>query len=99
MRRSTLLVWPPDPDPRGQDANLARAAAEDLSVDTIKRALHVTEQENDGFIEHVVGLMDDGSLSRKTVTIALKAKKRTRHKFQYFKATLIRLAEREGIHL
>ncbi|MBN1589738.1 MAG: hypothetical protein JW888_09505 [Pirellulales bacterium] len=100
MRRKALLVF-------GfllllfaaKTENLAQAA-EDLTVDTIKRVLRVTEQENNGFVEHVVRLMNENHLSRKNVTIAfLKAKRRTRHKFQYFKAAMIRLAAREGVRL
>ena len=79
--------------------NLVRAA-ERLDVDTIKRALQVTEEENNGFIERVVSLMNQGTLARKDVTAAfLKARQRTKHQFQYFKYAVIRLADREGVSL
>ncbi len=100
MYRRTLLiavllglVLAPRPE------KLAQAAVR-LDVPTIKRALQVTEKENRGFVERVVGLMNKGRLSRKSVTIAFwKATKRTRHKFQYFKAAMIYLAAREGVKL
>ena len=80
--------------------NMARADAERLDVDTIKQALKVPEIENDGFIERVVKMMDDGKLSRKNVTIAfIKARQRHKNRFQYFKHAMIELARREGVKL
>ncbi len=78
----------------------AQAAAVKLDVDTIKRTLKVPEIENKGFIEKVVTLMEEGKIPRSYVTIAfLRARQRTRHKFQYFKYAMIRLAARKGVNL
>lgn len=78
----------------------AARAADRLDVPTIKQALQVTEQENQGFIERVVCLMNQHRLSRESVTIAFaKARKRVKHKFQYFKFAMIELADREGVRL
>ena len=75
-------------------------AAERLDVQTIKWALRVSEEENHGFVENVVYLMEKGRISRKIVTIAfIKARKRVKHKFQYFKFAMINLAAREGVKL
>jgi hypothetical protein len=80
-------------------AQLAQAATQ-LDAPTMKRALRVTEQENNGFVERVVELMNEGKLSRKDVTAAfLKARQRTRHKFQYFKYAMTHLANRAGVSL
>jgi len=75
-------------------------AAERLDVSTIKLALKASEEENQGFIERVVERMNEGRLSRASVTVAFgQAKKQAKHKFQYFKQAMIRLADREGVSL
>jgi hypothetical protein len=69
-------------------------------VETIKLALHVSEEENDGFVERVVALMNEGRLPRASVTIAFaKARQQVKHKFQYFKRAMIELADRDGVSL
>jgi len=75
-------------------------AAERLDVETIKMGLDVSDEENNGFVERVVRLMNRRRLSRESVTIAFaKARTRTKHKFQYFKYAMIELADREGVSL
>jgi len=75
-------------------------AAERLDVDTIKAALHASEQENNGFIERVVERMEQGTLPRELVTKAfLWAKRKPSKRFQYFKWALITLARRQRIEL
>jgi hypothetical protein len=75
-------------------------AAERLDAATIKMALAVPEQENRGFVERVMALVDEGTLSRQSVTIAFaKARRQQKHKFQYFKHAMIELAAAEDVIL
>ena len=80
--------------------NQAQAATDRLDVKTIKYALKVSEEENQGFIERVVFLMEKGRLTRASVTVAfLKARQRVKNKFQYFKYAMIHLAKRQNVEL
>ncbi|HLA86369.1 MAG TPA: hypothetical protein VJL29_16405 [Thermoguttaceae bacterium] len=75
-------------------------AAERLDVATIKMALNVTDLEDNGFIERVVRLMNEGRISRTYVTGAFaKARSRPKNQFQYFKQAMINLALRDGVDL
>jgi hypothetical protein len=71
-----------------------------LDAKTMKVALHVSEQEDDGFIELVLARVDAGTLPLDMVqSTFLWAKKKPRHKFQYFKFGLKQRAEDAGIKL
>lgn len=81
---------------------LTRAAwaATKLDVETIKAGLQTVTKEEDGFVQRVVTLMDQGKLPRKTVETAyLWAKRKPQRKFQYFRQALILLAARQGIKI
>jgi hypothetical protein len=75
-------------------------AASRLDAKTIKAALRTATPEEDGFVQHVVNLVDKGKLPRKLVESTFQwARKKPRRKFQYFKWGLIVRARRRGIKL
>jgi hypothetical protein len=74
------------------------AEASSLDADTMKVALRTATPEEDGFIEHVLELVDRGKLPLDLVeSTFLWAKKKPRHKFQYFKRGVILRAQQQGI--
>jgi hypothetical protein len=78
------------------------AAAETSAIDAdiIKAGLRTATPEEDGFIERVVGLVDQGKVPAKLVDSTFQwARQKPRHKFQYFKRALILRARRIGIDL
>ncbi len=78
----------------------ADTAAPVLDAETMKAALDTATPEEDGFIERVVALVEEGTLPPKLVhSTFLWARKKPRHKFQYFKRGLILRARRIGINL
>jgi hypothetical protein len=67
---------------------------------TMKAALKTATPEEDGFIQHVVDLVDGGKLPQKVVlTTFLWARKKPRRQFQYFKYGLTIRARWLGINL
>jgi hypothetical protein len=74
------------------------AEASSLDADTMKVALHTATPEEDGFIEYVLDLVDQGKLAADLVeSTFLWAKKKPRYKFQYFKRGLIQRIQNESI--
>jgi hypothetical protein len=67
---------------------------------TMKAALQTATPEEEGFIEYVLTRVDQGVLPLEMVeSTFLWAKKKPRHKFQYFKRGLQVRAEQAGIKL
>ena len=80
--------------PSGQ----AEAASQRLDAATLKHTLQVGRPEDKAFIDRVVAMMNAGKLPSGIVEKCfLWARKKRRHKFQYFKRALIRLAASKGI--
>jgi hypothetical protein len=76
------------------------ANASPLDAATMKVALRTATPEEGGFIDHVLALVDKGTLPLDLVeSTFLWAKKKPRNKFQYFKRGLTVRAEQQGIHL
>ena len=76
------------------------AEAGTLDADTMKVALHTSSVYENGFIDHVLALVDKGTLPEDLVqSTFLWAKRKPRNKFQYFKNGLTLRAEQQGIHL
>ena len=74
--------------------------AERLSADVMKAALRTTTTEEEGFIDNVLTKVGKGLLPYELVeSTFLWAKKKPRHKFQYFKRGLIVRAAEGGIAL
>ncbi|HOA52641.1 MAG: hypothetical protein WBH86_05965 [Thermogutta sp.] len=75
-------------------------AAEWLNAELIKAALHTATPEEEGFVEYVVGLVQQGQLPAQILQSAyLWAQKRPKYKFQYFKRAIIYLAAQKGIRI
>lgn len=80
-------------------AGTSRAAAQ-LDAQTMRSALRTATPEEEGFIDHVLTLVDQGRLPRALVESTFQwARKKPRHRFQYFRYGLILRAAREGIAL
>ena len=78
----------------------ATAQQTKLDAATIKAGLHTTAIEERGFVDRVVALMDKGTLPQSMVRgTFLWARKKPRHKFQYFKFAMIVRASRIGVRL
>ena len=76
------------------------ASASTLDAKMMKVALQTATPEEDGFIEYVLDRVDQGRLPLDLVeSTFLWAKKKPRHKFQYFKRGLILRAAKRGISL
>jgi hypothetical protein len=78
------------------------AAAQQTKLDakTIKMGLETTVIEEKGFVDRVVKLMEEGILPQSMVHgTFFWAKKKPRHKFQYFKFAMIVRASRIGVRL
>ncbi len=81
-------------------AGIARAEDFPLDPEQIKAALHTTTEEEHGFIERTVKMVKDGKLPRDMFTSCfIWARKKPRHKFQYFKHALVARAAAIGITL
>jgi hypothetical protein len=79
-----------------------RARADDftLDADQIRAALHTTTDIDNGFIDKTIGMVKAGTLPRELFTSTfLWARKKPRHRFQYFKQALISRAAEQGIKL
>jgi hypothetical protein len=78
----------------------ADTAAPLLDAETMKAALDTATPEENGFIDRVVELVEKGDLPASLVDSTFQwARKKPRHKFQYFKRALILRARRIGIEL
>ena len=81
-------------------AGVVRADDFQLDPDQIKAALHTASDEEGGFIDRTVAMVTAGKLPRDMFTSCfLWAKKKPRHKFQYFKHALTARAAAVGINL
>jgi hypothetical protein len=75
-------------------------AAEWLNAELLKAALHTATPEEEGFVEYVVRLVQQGKLPAQIVQSAyLWAQKRPKYRFQYFKRAVIYLAAQRGIRI
>ena len=71
-----------------------------LNAELIKAALHTATQEEEGFVEYVVGLVKSGKLPPEILQAAyLWAQKQPKYRFQYFKRAVISLARKRGISI
>jgi len=71
-----------------------------LDADTMKAGLRTASREEDGFIEYVLELVDEGRLPADMVASTFQwARQKPRLKFQYFKRGLILRARKIGIRL
>lgn len=76
------------------------AEASPLDANVMKVALRTAAPEEDGFIDRVLARVDQGTLPLDMVeSTFLWARKKPRHKFQYFKNGLILRAQNAGIQL
>lgn len=76
------------------------ASATRLDAATIKAALRTTTVEEQGFVDRVVALTNEGTLPADLVDSTLQwARKKPKHRFQYFKQALIVRAAKLGIDL
>ncbi len=76
----------------------AQAATRKLDANTLKVALRVGRPQDKKFIDRVVAMMSAGTLPRSIVEKSFVwARKKKKHKFEYFKRSLILLAARKGI--
>ncbi|MBN1395537.1 MAG: hypothetical protein JW959_10975 [Pirellulales bacterium] len=81
-------------------AKLCRAESVVLDVEKMKVALHVSEEQNQGFIEYVVARAKAGTLPIDLVeSTFLWAIRKPHKKFYYFKYGLIERAKQRGITL
>lgn len=72
-------------------------ASEPLDAAQIKAVLKTAQPEEDGFIDRVVGMANEGKLPGKLVEKAvLWARQKPKHRYQYFRAALIEMASRAG---
>ena len=75
-------------------------AQQPLDADAMRAALRTAAPEEDGFVDDVVGLVEAGRLPRGLVEGTFQwARRKSRHRFQYFRAALIVRAARIGIRL
>jgi hypothetical protein len=81
-------------------AQFARADDFNLDPDQIRAALHTTTDIDKGFIDKTVSMVQAGTLPRSLFTSTfIWARKKPVHRFQYFKAALIKQAADIGISL
>jgi hypothetical protein len=77
-----------------------QAEASPLDANTMRVALHTATPEEDGFIDHVLMLVDRGALPLDMVeSTFLWARKKPQRKFQYFKYGMLARAKQQGIAL
>ncbi len=75
-----------------------QAATRKLDAATLKVALRVGRPQDKKFIDRVVAMMNAGELPRSIVQKCfLWARRKRKHKFEYFKRALIFLAANKGI--
>jgi hypothetical protein len=81
-------------------SNQAAAQEPRLDAEQIKAGLRTTTVEENGFVDRVVLLVENRLLPARTVyTTFLWARKKPRHKFQYFRRAMIIRARQIGIRL
>jgi hypothetical protein len=76
----------------------AGTMAQPLDAETMKAALHTATPQENGFIDHVLDMVDKGTLPLDMVeSTFLWAKRKPRKRFYYFREGLIRRAADAGI--
>jgi hypothetical protein len=81
-------------------AGMARADDFTLDPDQIKAALRTGTDEENGFIDRTIAMVTAGTLPRDLFTSCfIWARKKPRHKFQYFKHALTARAAAIGVNL
>ncbi len=71
-----------------------------LDAQTMRSALGTATPEEEGFIDYVLTLVEQGRLPRALVESTFQwARKKPRHRFQYFRYGLIVRAAQQGISL
>jgi len=76
------------------------AQAAPLDADAMKVALQTATPEEDGFLDYVLARVDAKTLPLSLVESTFQwARKKPRHRFQYFKRALIERAAKIGIRL
>jgi hypothetical protein len=81
-------------------ARVARADDDDLDPEQIKVALHTITDIEEGFVDRTIKLVQAGTLPRDMFqSTFLWARKKPRHKFQYFKQALTVRAAGIGVTL
>lgn len=74
------------------------AATTELDADRIKAALHTTYEEENGFVDRALDLVEKGKLSSSTVySTFLWARGHSAHKFQHFKQGLLERAPNAAV--
>jgi len=80
--------------------NGTAVAQQPLDAEEIKAVLRTAQAEEDGFVDYVVGLVERGTLPRSLVDGTLQwARRKSQHRFQYFRRALILRAARMGIRI
>ena len=78
----------------------AAAQGPRLDAATIKAGLRTAAPEENGFVDYVVRLVEEGRLPARLVLSTFHwARKKPKHRFQYFRRALIIRAARIGIRL
>jgi len=99
MRRRTLIAaigW----SILGSFPGSELYAADRLDAATIKAGLRTTTREEEGFVGRAVALVDQGVLPEKLVEGVFNwARRKERHRFQYFKRALTIQAAKIGVRL
>ena len=91
---AVLLLWVSVP------ARPAVAATTQLDATTMKAALRCETPGEKGFVERVVRLMNKGKLPRSVVETTFDwARRKNKHRFQYFQEALTLQAKRLGLSL
>jgi hypothetical protein len=71
-----------------------------LNADQIRAGLRTATQEENGFVDRVLLLVEQRRLPARTVyTTFLWARNKPKHRFQYFRRAMILRAARLGIRL
>ena len=71
-----------------------------LDAETMKAALKTTTTEENGFVDRVVTAATNGTLPASVVDTTFQwARKKSKHKFQYFKHALIKVAADQGVSI
>ncbi len=74
--------------------------AASLTAGQMRAALRTASPEDDGFIDRVLGMVDDGDLPESLVISSFQwARKKSSNRFQYFRRALTVQASRRGIRL
>ncbi len=75
----------------------ATNAAERLTADTVKAGLRTTTVEEDGYVDRILALVNQGTIPYSMLEGTFQwARRKSHHKFQYFKHAMdLRIARNE----